>query len=62
MGAYLRRTTEGIKKAISTWCMTCSPVLKERRNQQAGTLSGGEQQMLAMGRALMSQPKTDDDG
>ena len=34
------------------------PRLKERRNQKAGTLSGGEQQMLAMGRALMSHPKT----
>lgn len=56
MGAYVRddrdRITEDIKKVFSLF-----PVLKERQFQKAGTLSGGEQQMLAMGRALMAKPK-----
>ena len=44
-------------RMISIWCFELLPRLKERRNQLAGTLSGGEQQMLAMGRALMCKPK-----
>ncbi len=54
MGAYTdpKRTAEGIARAYEQF-----PRLKERRRQIAGTLSGGEQQMLAMGRALMSNPK-----
>ena len=56
MGAYIRSDASGIRddmdKVYSTF-----PRLKERRDQLAGTLSGGEQQMLAMGRALMSRPR-----
>ena len=56
MGAYIQsnrhKVQEGIERAF-----TLFPRLKERRNQVAGTLSGGEQQMLAMGRALMAGPK-----
>ena len=56
MGAHIRRDKAGIpadlEKVFSTF-----PRLKERRDQLAGTLSGGEQQMLAMGRALMSRPR-----
>jgi branched-chain amino acid transport system ATP-binding protein len=54
MGAYLDRSTfdEQLERVFNLF-----PVLKDRRNQLAGTLSGGEQQMVAMGRALMSQPK-----
>jgi branched-chain amino acid transport system ATP-binding protein len=56
MGAYIRNDASGIRddmdKVYSTF-----PRLKERRDQLAGTLSGGEQQMLAMGRALMSRPR-----
>ena len=56
MGAYIRDDTAAIaddmERVFSTF-----PRLKERRDQLAGTLSGGEQQMLAMGRALMSRPK-----
>ena len=54
MGAYLRRDdfSGDMEKVFSYF-----PRLKERRKQTAGTLSGGEQQMLAMGRALMSRPK-----
>jgi branched-chain amino acid transport system ATP-binding protein len=56
MGAYIRNDASGIRddmdKVFSTF-----PRLKERRDQLAGTLSGGEQQMLAMGRALMSRPR-----
>lgn len=55
MGAYLRKD-DGIK-ADYEQVFEKFPVLKERRNQDAATLSGGEQQMLAMGRALMSKPK-----
>lgn len=55
MGAYLRKD-EGLK-ADYEQVFEKFPVLKERRNQDAATLSGGEQQMLAMGRALMSKPK-----
>jgi branched-chain amino acid transport system ATP-binding protein len=55
MGAYLRKDREGIKDR--NWINELFPVLKEREDQLAGTLSGGEQQMLAIARALMSKPK-----
>ena len=56
MGAYLRRDTEGIEKDLGQ-VFRLFPRLQERINQMAGTLSGGEQQMLAMGRGLMSSPE-----
>ena len=56
MGAYLRRDTEGIEKDLGQ-VFRLFPRLQERVNQMAGTLSGGEQQMLAMGRGLMSSPE-----
>ena len=56
MGAYLRRDKDGVKKDID-YVFELFPVLKERQKQHGGTLSGGEQQMLAIGRALMSRPK-----
>jgi branched-chain amino acid transport system ATP-binding protein len=56
MGAYTRRNTADIKKDMDR-VFELFPRLKERANQIAGTLSGGEQQMCAMGRALMSSPK-----
>lgn len=56
LGAYQRKDKEGIKKDLAE-VYERFPILKERKNQSAGTLSGGEQQMLAMGRALMSKPK-----
>jgi branched-chain amino acid transport system ATP-binding protein len=56
LGAYLRKDKDGIKKSFDH-VFERFPILQERRFQKAGTLSGGEQQMLAMGRALMSQPK-----
>ncbi|UVA78497.1 ABC transporter ATP-binding protein [Pandoraea commovens] len=56
MGAYLRNDNAGIKQDIDKM-FGIFPRLKERKDQLAGTLSGGEQQMLAMARALMSQPK-----
>ena len=55
-GAYLRRDKDGIQKDIE-WVYDLFPRLKERSWQLAGTLSGGEQQMLAVGRGLMSRPK-----
>ncbi len=55
-GAYLRRDRDGISSDIAR-LLERFPVLKERRSQQAGTLSGGEQQMLAVARALMSRPR-----
>jgi branched-chain amino acid transport system ATP-binding protein len=56
MGAYTRNDKDGINADIDKW-FGIFPRLKERSAQLAGTLSGGEQQMLAMARALMSHPK-----
>src|SRR6218665_2191217 len=56
MGAYTRDDKAGIAADIEKM-FTIFPRLRERKDQLAGTMSGGEQQMLAMGRALMSQPK-----
>lgn len=56
MGAYTRHDKVGIAQDIDRM-FTLFPRLKERRSQTAGTLSGGEQQMLAIGRALMARPK-----
>jgi len=55
-GAYLIKDKEEIKKRLE-FVYRIFPVLEERKKQKAGTLSGGEQQMLAIGRALMSMPK-----
>ena len=55
LGAYLRSDDEGIKKDLE-WVFNLFPRLKERVWQRGGTLSGGEQQMLALGRALMGSP------
>ncbi|MBX3011924.1 MAG: ABC transporter ATP-binding protein [Caldilineaceae bacterium] len=56
VGAYLRNDTETVKQDMER-IFALFPRLRERRRQVAGTLSGGEQQMLAMGRAMMSQPR-----
>lgn len=56
MGAFLRHDSDGLQADYEK-VFSHFPVLKERKNQDAATLSGGEQQMLAMGRALMAHPK-----
>ena len=56
MGAYARKDRDVIRSDVER-VFGLFPRLKERRRQTAGTLSGGEQQMLAMGRALMSRPR-----
>ena len=56
LGAFIRSDKDGIASDMEM-VFTRFPRLKERISQQAGTLSGGEQQMLAMGRALMSRPR-----
>jgi branched-chain amino acid transport system ATP-binding protein len=56
LGAYLRKDKDGIKEDIQR-VFELFPVLRERSKQAGGTLSGGEQQMLAIGRALMARPK-----
>jgi branched-chain amino acid transport system ATP-binding protein len=56
MGAYVRRDRDGVRGDLERVC-GLFPILAERRQQAAGTLSGGEQQMLAIGRALMARPR-----
>ena len=56
LGAFLRRDSQGIREDLDR-VFDLFPRLKEREAQKAGTMSGGEQQMLAIGRALMGQPK-----
>ncbi len=56
LGAFLRTDGDGIKADLEK-CFTLFPILKERIDQVSGTLSGGEQQMLAVARALMSRPQ-----
>jgi len=56
MGAYTRKDKDGIASDLK-WVLSLFPRLEERLRQDAGTLSGGEQQMLAMGRSLMSRPE-----
>jgi len=55
MGAFTRKDKDGVKKDIERY-FDIFPILGQRRNQKAGTLSGGEQQMLAIARGLMSRP------
>jgi branched-chain amino acid transport system ATP-binding protein len=56
MGAFTRRDKEGIQKDLAH-CFALFPILDQRKHQTGGTLSGGEQQMLAIARALMARPK-----
>jgi branched-chain amino acid transport system ATP-binding protein len=55
MGAFMRSNKAEIKRDME-YCFDLFPILARRRRQQGGTLSGGEQQMLAIGRALMARP------
>ena len=57
MGAYVRRKAKGEMEEDAEWIYELFPILRERKDQRAGTLSGGEQQMLAIGRALMGKPQ-----
>ena len=56
MGAFIRRDQDKIKQDLD-WVTSLFPILEDRKNQLAGKLSGGEQQMCAIGRALMADPK-----
>lgn len=56
MGAYTRRDKNGLKRDLA-WVLELFPILKARYKQLAGTMSGGEQQMLAVGRSLMADPE-----
>ncbi|HEX7633808.1 MAG TPA: ABC transporter ATP-binding protein [Noviherbaspirillum sp.] len=56
LGAYTRSDAQEVEESID-YIYSLFPILKERRNQLAGTMSGGEQQMLAIGRGMMSKPK-----
>ena len=56
LGAYTRRDSSGVKRDLDRIC-EYFPILADRRRQHAGSLSGGEQQMLAIGRGLMSRPR-----
>ena len=56
LGAFLRRDRQGVKADLE-YVFSLFPILAERRHQEGGTLSGGEQQMLAISRALMARPK-----
>lgn len=56
LGAYLRKDKDGVRRDLD-WVFNIFPRLAERKNQLAGTLSGGEQQMLAIGRALLAAPR-----
>ncbi|GBE16181.1 MAG TPA: ABC transporter ATP-binding protein [Proteobacteria bacterium] len=56
LGSYVRKDTAGVKESLEM-VFELFPIMKERKNQDGGTLSGGEQQMLAIGRALMARPK-----
>ena len=56
MGAYTKKARANFKKNLD-YCFDLFPILKEREEQIAGTMSGGQQQMLAIGRALMAEPK-----